>query len=94
MVRLSERARKSAAAPSFPRARFATRDEGPLLGHPCIADPDGLERRAARESVWEVLTSAGSGAVDALRAELAKKKLVQLSREELTELLAEMLGHG
>jgi hypothetical protein len=51
-----------------------------------------LERRAAREAVRELLLNSQSPTVAALRDELKQKKLMQLSVDELSELLSDLLG--
>jgi len=63
-----------------------------LLSRSRIADEAGLEQRAAREAVRELLTSPESNSVRALRDELRQRKLIQLSQEQITELLDAMLG--
>lgn len=57
-----------------------------------IADEMGLERIAARTAVSDLLTSPDSDTLGALRTELQRKKLVQLTREQLSEMLGELLG--
>jgi predicted type IV restriction endonuclease len=61
-----------------------------LLSREAIAG-GGLERRAAKEALRELLTDVSSAAVRALQSELRNKKLIQLGIAELTDLLAELL---
>ncbi len=63
-----------------------------LLSRDRITDTAGLERRAARQALWGILTSADSDTLGALHEELRSKRLVQFSREVLAEILGEMLG--
>lgn len=52
----------------------------------------GLERRAAKEAVRELLTDGGTQTTQALLKELKTTKLIQLDSDELTDLLAELLA--
>lgn len=52
----------------------------------------GLERRVALEAVRELLTSAGSKTVKALRKELDETRHIRLTAGELSELVSELLG--
>jgi predicted type IV restriction endonuclease len=63
-----------------------------LLGKSEIESGNALERRAAQEAVRELLTTPTSSSVKALKNELQEAKLIQLSAEELAELLADSLG--
>jgi hypothetical protein len=51
----------------------------------------GLERRAAKEAVRELLTDAASKSVHSLQEELQNRKVIHLGTDELTDLLAELL---
>ncbi len=51
-----------------------------------------LQRRAAQESIRELLTTGESRTVGAIQQELETTKRVRMTRDEITELISELLG--
>ena len=51
-----------------------------------------LQRRAAQESIRELLTTGDSRAVEAIQRELEATKAVRMTRDEIVELTSELLG--
>jgi hypothetical protein len=62
-----------------------------LLAKDTVATPAGLERRAAALAVRELLTTRSSATLSALRDELKKNKLIQLSSLELADVMTDVL---
>jgi predicted type IV restriction endonuclease len=71
-------------------ARIAPEVE--LIAKAEIESGAGLERRVAQEAVREILTTAGSKTLRALRRELDETKAIRATAPELSELVSELLG--
>lgn len=63
-----------------------------LIAKGALETGGGLERRAAQEAVRELLTSADSKTVQALRRELGEKKNVKVTQGDLIDLVSELLS--
>jgi type I restriction and modification enzyme subunit R-like protein len=62
-----------------------------LLSKSAMIQGIGLERRAAQQAVRDILSDEDSRAIEVLRDELAQSQLAHLTRDELVDLLQELL---
>jgi predicted type IV restriction endonuclease len=63
-----------------------------LIAKPELESGAGLERRVALDAVRELLSTANSKTLNALRKELEATRHIRLSGSELSELVSELLG--
>lgn len=62
-----------------------------LLSKTAMREGTGLDRRAAQQAVRDILGNRNSRAIGTLRDELAESQLAHLSKDELVDLLRELL---
>lgn len=63
-----------------------------LISKQAMETGQPLQRRASYESVRELLSSGGSKTLAALQAELDERKQIRMSRDELSDVVADLLG--